>query len=466
MKKIAPIRIDRFTLLAEIASGGMATVYYARMDGVAGFNRSVAIKRLHPHLAKNPEFASMLIDEANLATRIQHPNVVQTLDILQQEEELLLVMEHVRGHSLSSIVRRTKETPWPVAVTASIVRDALEGLNAVHAACDSSGAPLNIIHRDISPQNLIVGNDGITRVLDFGIAKASQRLHTTRDGQVKGKIAYMPPEHIKGEHLDQRVDVFAMGVVLWELLTGTRLFHGESDVATIHRVVNLPIPLAADVNPEVTPALEQVVQKALARDANLRWETAAAFSLALEHAVPLVATREIASFSREVIGSVQLEQEEALLRAMESSTRSAPAKAVQEEVAIDESTTRIASAVSTAAAAPRTSTRGRVLLALGTCALLGGSVGVYRMVRTVESVATPATAASAPASTSAAPIPYPTAQANAADTLPQAPQTSATPTRVIKALPTTIRTSATMLVPPQPRNTSAKGIDGLLDNRK
>jgi len=193
-----PLIIGRYALFHELAAGGMATVHVGRLLGAAGFSRVVAIKRLHRHFASDPEFVSMFVDEARLAARIRHPNVVPTLDVVRTEDELFLVMEYVSGEALSRLLRATREKGVPVTprIAVTIGAGLLHGLHAAHTAKGERGEPLEIVHRDVSPQNVIVGTDGIARVLDFGVAKARVRLQTTREGQVKGKLAYMAPEQL------------------------------------------------------------------------------------------------------------------------------------------------------------------------------------------------------------------------------------------------------------------------------
>src|SRR3984885_9026799 len=218
----------RYVIGDEIAAGGMATVHLGRMRGGGGFARTVAIKRLHAQYAKDPDFFAMLLDEGRLAASIHHPNVVATLDVVASGDDLFVVMEYLHGAPLNTIlrdtVRRGERIPPPVA--AAIVAGALRGLHAAHEARDAGGALLGVVHRDVSPQNILVGVDGTARVLDFGIAKARGRAHATATGQIKGKFAYMPPEQLHGEELDRRADVYAAGVVLWESLVGGRLFLG------------------------------------------------------------------------------------------------------------------------------------------------------------------------------------------------------------------------------------------------
>jgi serine/threonine protein kinase len=193
-------------MFGEIAAGGMATVHLGRLLGPVGFSRTVAIKRLHPQYAKDPDFVSMFLDEARVAARIQHPNVVPTLDVVSLEGELFLVMDYVAGESLGRLLRalRDRGPRVPPRIVGSIMTNVLYGLHAAHEARSERGEPLGLIHRDVSPQNVLVGLDGVARVLDFGVAKAAGRVQTTGDGQVKGKLSYMPPEQIAGGEIDRR----------------------------------------------------------------------------------------------------------------------------------------------------------------------------------------------------------------------------------------------------------------------
>src|ERR1051325_1285013 len=223
-----PRLIGRYALFGEIAAGGMATVHFGRLVGPAGFSRTAAITRLHAHYAKDPEFVAMFLDEARLASRIQHPNVVTTLDVVNLPSEVFLVMEYVQGESLSRLIRNARKLneQVPAGHAAAIIAGMLHGLHASHEAKIERREALNIVHRDVSPQNVLVGTDGSARVLDFGVAKAAMRSQSTRDGQMKGKLSYMSPEQLPRQPLDRRTDLFAAGVVVWEALTGKRLFDG------------------------------------------------------------------------------------------------------------------------------------------------------------------------------------------------------------------------------------------------
>lgn len=279
-------RLGRYEVLTMLASGGMATVYVARAQGVAGFERLVAIKVLHPHLAHDEDFISMFLDEARLAARIRHPNVVGTLDISDtQGEGYFLVMEYVEGDHFGALLRQAAKggERLPVPVVARIVMDALAGLSAAHGLTDASGAPLEIVHRDISPHNILIGDDGVARITDFGVAKAQVRLSSTRDGQFKGKLSYMAPEQAASGEADQRSDLFSMGIVLWEALTGRRLFRGENNADVLNKILNPEVPPPSVFDEELAP-FDAVALKALAREPSDRYQTAEELLEAIEQA--------------------------------------------------------------------------------------------------------------------------------------------------------------------------------------
>jgi len=301
--------VGRYALYGEIASGGMATVHYGRLLGPVGFSRTVAIKRLHAHLSRDPEFVSMFLDEARLAARIRHPHVVSVLDVVAQDGELLLVMDFVQGESLNRLIRAAKRSGGiPPNIVSAIVVGLLQGLHAAHEARSDRGEPLEIVHRDVSPQNVIVGVDGVAQVLDFGVAKAAGRIQETSEGQVKGKFAYMSPEQLQNKPVDRRTDIFAAAVVLWETLTGTRLFNGDSHAAVMFAVVQHEVPAPSTIVPALSPELDAVVLKGLAKRADQRYATAMEFALALEAVLPPASTLKIQEWIRSIAGDVLQER--------------------------------------------------------------------------------------------------------------------------------------------------------------
>jgi eukaryotic-like serine/threonine-protein kinase len=306
--------IGKYELRGRIASGGMATVHLGRLVGLAGFSRTVAIKRLHPHLAQDREFSSMFLDEARLAARVRHPNVVPVLDVLSADGEILIVMEYVRGVTLSSVIRAaltegsrpgrgdsTHAAGVPLDVASAILTGVLHGLQAAHDAKDDTGRPLQIVHRDVSPQNVLIGLDGVARVLDFGVAKAEGRLQTTREGTVKGKLAYMPPEQLRGS-VDRRTDVYSAGVVLWESLTLRRLFVGDGEAEILTALLTAEIPPPSRLAAHVPAALDAIVLKALSRSPEGRFASARDMALALEAAVPPAGATRVAEWVADLSG--------------------------------------------------------------------------------------------------------------------------------------------------------------------
>jgi eukaryotic-like serine/threonine-protein kinase len=283
-------RLGRYEVLAKLAAGGMAVVYVARAHGVAGFERLVAVKVLHANLAHEEEFIKMFLDEARLAARIRHPNVVPTIDISDSDEAgYFIVMDYIEGDHLGQILASAHkvEERLPVPVALRIVVDALGGLGAAHDLVDENGKHLGLVHRDVSPHNIMVGRDGVARLTDFGVAKAEDRLTHTRDGQVKGKLAYMAPEQAASGQTDSRSDLFSMGVILWECITGRRLFRTESTAATLHKLLHEDAPAPSTVDPALAP-LDAVLAKALAREPNVRFTTAEEFAQAIEEAAGAV----------------------------------------------------------------------------------------------------------------------------------------------------------------------------------
>lgn len=418
IQPVAPRVVGRYALFDEIAAGGMATVHFGRLVGPVGFSRTVAIKRLHPQFSKDEEFVSMFLDEAKLASRIQHPNVVSTLDVVSMKGELFVVMEYVQGEPLSKLVRGAakRKERMPVGVVASIMAGTLHGLHAAHEATSEQREPLNIVHRDVSPQNVLVGTDGVARVLDFGIAKAALRSQSTQEGQMKGKLSYMSPEQLNGEKVDRRTDIFAAGVVLWEALLGKRLFAGNDAGEILSKVLTLPIPRPTDVpgkreggGPPPRPisrAISDVVMKALERDPAHRFQTAREFAVALENAGELASHHKVGTWVEENAGDglvrrVRLLQViEALNVDLASLARIAAVGPLPPPtVAIDEVTGSTSHAGNLAVAPSERARGGGKKVALGVVAatvLIAGTVGVTELVRkqnNAESAASPAPSA-------------------------------------------------------------------------
>ncbi len=313
--------IGRYAIHGKIAQGGMAAVHFGRLQGAAGFARTVAVKRLHAHLAEEPEFLATMIDEARLAARIHHLNVVPTLDVVSEAGELLVVMEYVRGEVLSRLMRgeeqRKRRIPLPIA--SAVALGALHGLHAAHEATSDRGTPLGIVHRDVSPQNVLVGVDGVPRIIDFGVAKAAGRLQTTSQGVVKGKIAYMAPEQLSAAETTRSADIYAMGVVLWEMLTGLRLFDGETDTVLIMKVLSGSAKPPSTHAPNLPPELDTLVMRALSRDPAGRFATTLEMADALVRIVPPALPRDVGLWVEELARET-LDRRAATLAEIESSS--------------------------------------------------------------------------------------------------------------------------------------------------
>jgi serine/threonine-protein kinase len=312
-----PERIGRYDLLLPIASGGMATVYLACVRGPMGFEAEVALKLTHPHLRESTEFAADLLEEAKLAVRIRHRNVAAVIDAGVDPLGVYLVMEYVEGDTLSGLNKASK--PLPKKMAMRVLIDALAGLHAAHELLDEDGKLLGVVHRDFTPHNILVGTDGVARLTDFGIAKAATRLSHTRTGLVKGKIGYMSPEQAKGSLLDRRCDVWAAGVIAWEVLAGKRLHPVEDDVSVLLKVATETPPRLRTVDPSIHPEIEAAVASALDRNMETRCPSAQALSRRLgaackEHGL-LAETEEVAEWIRLVAGASLAARREDLARA-------------------------------------------------------------------------------------------------------------------------------------------------------
>src|SRR5579863_176277 len=272
MKK--PIPFGKYLLLERINVGGMAEVFCAKAFGVEGFEGILAIKKILPTMVEDNEFIQMFIDEARISVLLNHANIVQIHELGQHDENYYIAMEYVSGKDLRSILeryRRRKEI-MPTAQAVYIASRICDGLDYAHRKKDSRSADLNIVHRDVSPQNILISYEGDVKIIDFGIAKAANRAQKTQAGILKGKFGYMSPEQVRGLPIDRRSDVFAVGVILYEMLTGEKLFVGESDFSTLEKVRNAEVPLPRQFNPNIPAGLEKVVLKALAREQEDRYQ--------------------------------------------------------------------------------------------------------------------------------------------------------------------------------------------------
>ncbi|HEV3189045.1 MAG TPA: protein kinase [Polyangiaceae bacterium] len=277
-------RFGKYRSLGRIGHGGMADVFLAVGRGPAGFNKLVVLKRLHDAAASDEMYREMFLDEARLAARLNHPNVVQTYEVFEHEGAYFITMEYLEGQPLSRIARECGRRGIRLRhpIYARIVSDVLCGLHNAHDACDYDGTPLHIVHRDVSPQNVFVTYNGQVKVVDFGIAKAERSNTKTQAGVFKGKAAYMAPEQLEGGDIDRRVDIFTTGIVLWELLVGRRLMAAESTAKTLVRLLQEKVPRVAEVVPDIDPRLDRIVARALERDPEARYQTAGQMREALE----------------------------------------------------------------------------------------------------------------------------------------------------------------------------------------
>ena len=335
MKTLKDIRpgqtVGRYEFLVPIAQGGMAAVWAARQRGSRGFSKTVAVKTMLPTISDDPRFEQMFLNEARIASRIRHPNVAEILDLGEQDDVLYLVIEWVDGEALNLLSHTAVEKdPFPLPIALRILCDACAGLHAAHELLDEDGSMVGLVHRDISPQNILVGYDGVVKLVDFGVAKTAGRTaETTNVGQVKGKPPYMSPEQALGKTVDRRTDLFALGIVLYQLATGRHPMRGETDVATLHNIVsNQPILPPGVFNSTIPMQLERVIMKSLARDPDLRFQTAREFELALEEVthgpLPRVRTEEVGRFVNQLLG----DQGEARRAAVRESIRLADERAL------------------------------------------------------------------------------------------------------------------------------------------
>ena len=297
---------DRYTITERLDHGGMAEVFRGVAESMEGFKKSVAIKRILPALTKNAKFVAMFLDEAKLSLFLQHANIVQVFDISKTPDNAyFLVMEFVDGCNLKTLIERQKQKNrrMEVAHAIYVMTECCKALNYAHFLENpETNVPLGIVHRDISPPNILLSKNGEIKLVDFGLAKANSQIESTDPGVVKGKFSYLSPEAASGLDVDHRADVFAVGIILWELFTGRRLFYGETDYQTVEQVRQARVPSIAALNPEIEPELEAVIRKALARDANDRYQTAEDLGDALSQ---YLYSRRMKVTSRDIAGLVR-----------------------------------------------------------------------------------------------------------------------------------------------------------------
>jgi serine/threonine-protein kinase len=316
-------QVRGYEILARLKSGGMATLYLGRKSGASGFSRHVAIKFIHDHLAEDPDFVRMFVDEALVQARISHPNVVHVEELGEEDGKHFLVMEYVHGCALSQLLRalakRNRALPTELAVY--VAMQIAAGLHAAHELRDEAGQLLGVVHRDVSPDNVLLSYDGHVKLIDFGVAKVEARVAQTSAGLLKGKLRYMSPEQASGGAIDRRTDVYALGVVLWEMLTMHRLFGAADQLVLLETVRNPRIPPPGSLRADIPAALEAVVMKALAPDPALRYGSSHDFRRALAEAMPTAALTDAAQLG-EVLGVVmasEIENDQRRLPAAASS---------------------------------------------------------------------------------------------------------------------------------------------------
>ena len=271
-----PIRFGKYTLIDRIAVGGMAEIFLARQAGLEGFEKTIVIKRIRPHLSKQSNFVKMFLNEAKLAAQLNHPNIVQIYDLGKIGESYFIAMEYIFGRDMRRIIPKADALgiPFPMVYALKIASSVCEGLYYAHARTDLYGNALNIVHRDVTPENIFVSFDGTVKVLDFGIAKAANQIEQTRAGEIKGKLSYMSPEQCMGKPLDNRSDIFSMGVVLYEWLTGFKLFTGDSEVAILKSITEGKIYAPSYFKADIPEGVEAILMKALEKDRERRYQTA------------------------------------------------------------------------------------------------------------------------------------------------------------------------------------------------
>jgi serine/threonine-protein kinase len=309
----------KYLLLERLASGGMAEVYLAKLIGANGINKFVAIKRILPQYSDNSDFVDMFKEEAKIAVNLNHSNIVSIYDFGVEKSQFYLVMEFVEGQNMRQVLNHLKKENKDFSIDQIVymIKEVAAGLDHAHRCLDgTTGRPLNITHRDMSPQNVMISFEGEVKVVDFGIAKAETQMEHTRAGTIKGKFGYMSPEQAEGHPVDPRTDVFSLGIVLWELLAKDRLFTGQNEAATLRKVRECQVPSLRKINPNIPPELERICMKALAKDKSLRYQTAAAFHKDLNRFLntqfPEFSTQEFSKFMKSLYHKMYLENRKKL----------------------------------------------------------------------------------------------------------------------------------------------------------
>ena len=394
------MKLGRYEKLVPIAAGGMASVWAARLRGPAGFSKIVAIKAMLPELAEHDDFRTMFLDEARVASRLRHPNICETFDIGDENGELFLAMEWIEGAALSRCLSRGKE-PLDLALAARILADACAGLHAAHEATDEDGQPLAVVHRDVSPQNILLSVDGSVKVADFGIAQARGKQHATQTGQAKGKLAYMAPEQLRAKTaVDRRVDVFALGAVLYEATTGKKPFDGPTDIERMRAILERAPTAPSEHRSGYPLELERIVLRALNKDPDARFATAEGMRIALDRFLAaearLPTTRDIGNLVRDRCGD-EIAEHRAQIQAACASRDLLPSVPPAAAVVITPLTTTVAP--KTTRWAPAAAVAAMLLAAAGGAFALGLFPGEVPPAPPIVTVLPSATASDAPSAT-------------------------------------------------------------------
>jgi serine/threonine protein kinase len=279
------MQVGRYQLIRKIAQGGMAELFLARAEGPSGFAKTLVLKRILPRLAKDPAFVAMFLSEARLASRLHHTNLVQIFDCGRAGQGYYLVMEYIDGINLRGLAQGSsvRGISLPLELCAWVIAEACEGLAYAHEFCEpATGRPLGLVHRDVTPDNILVSREGAVKVVDFGIAKAAGQVHHTQTGRIKGKLPYMPPEQLRNRPLDRRVDVYALGIVFYQLLTGHRPFDATTEASIARAILIEPLIPAVKRRPDLPRSLQLILERALAKDREKRYPDCRAFQADLE----------------------------------------------------------------------------------------------------------------------------------------------------------------------------------------
>lgn len=324
-------RFGKYTLLNRIAVGGMAEVFLARQEGLEGFEKTICIKRIRPHLSSQPNFVRMFLNEAKLAAQLNHPNVVQIYDLGRVNDSYFIAMEYISGRDMSRIIPKAEKAgiPFPMIYALRIASNVCEGLYYAHTKGDAYGNPLNVVHRDITPENILVSFNGTVKIVDFGIAKANTQLEQTRAGEIKGKLSYMSPEQCMGHVLDARSDIFSFGSVIYEWITGYKLFTGENEMAILKSIIDGKIYPPSYFKEDVPEAVERILMKALDKDKSKRYQSAWEMQFDID---TYLASSEftpsnihLSNFLKQIFGDEIEREKELLLKHKEESERTARA---------------------------------------------------------------------------------------------------------------------------------------------